>query len=64
MRLVSFRDCRKLTAVARTEALKQTLAEEKEQLAKGLAERDHRVKCDEVAKKIVARGKTRKELEG
>lgn len=51
------------TVVARTEALKQTLAEEKAQLAHGLAERDHRVKCDEVAKKILARGKTRKELE-
>lgn len=31
-------------------------------LAKRLAERDNRVKCDEVAKKIIARGKTRKEL--
>jgi hypothetical protein len=50
-------------AVARTEALKQTLAEEKALLVKGLAERDHRIKCDEVAKKIIARGKTRKELE-
>ncbi|WOO81448.1 uncharacterized protein LOC62_03G004971 [Vanrija pseudolonga] len=49
--------------VERTRKLRQTLEEEKVLLKKGLAERDHRVKCDEVAKKIVARGKTRKELE-
>ncbi|KAL1411136.1 hypothetical protein Q8F55_002086 [Vanrija albida] len=49
--------------VLRTQKLRQTLEEEKVLLKKGLAERNHRVKCDEVAKKIVARGRTRKELD-
>lgn len=47
----------------RNAELKATLEEEKKALAAGLAERAERMKCDEVAKRIMARGKSRAELE-
>jgi hypothetical protein len=52
-----------LTIVARTEEIKRTIAAEKEQLAREQAERDYRMRCDDVAKKIQARGKSRGDLE-
>lgn len=48
---------------SRNDELKATLEEEKKLLAQGMAERDQRIKCDEVAKRIQARGRTRAELE-
>lgn len=48
---------------ARNAELAATLESEKALLAKGLAEREQRIKCDEAAKRIVARGHSRVELE-
>lgn len=52
-----------INLVARTEQLKSTLEEEKELLKKRLWERDQMIKCDELAKRILARGKSRIELD-
>ncbi|BEI84382.1 hypothetical protein CcaverHIS002_0409860 [Cutaneotrichosporon cavernicola] len=49
--------------VSRTEELRRIIAAEKEQLAREQAERDYRMRCDDVARKIQARGKTRAELQ-
>ncbi|WRT69117.1 uncharacterized protein IL334_006101 [Kwoniella shivajii] len=49
--------------VSRTEQLRNALAREKEELGKKRKLREHQVKCDEVAKRINARGKTRAELD-
>ncbi|WVR09019.1 hypothetical protein IAU60_006079 [Kwoniella sp. DSM 27419] len=49
--------------VQRTEQLRQTLAREKEELEKKRKLREHQVKCDEIAKRITARGKSRAELD-
>ncbi|GMK57139.1 hypothetical protein CspeluHIS016_0309790 [Cutaneotrichosporon spelunceum] len=49
--------------IARAQELQRTIAAEKEQLAREQAERDYRMRCDDVAKRIQARGKTRAELQ-
>lgn len=53
----------KLTSVSQTEALRAKLAEETALLQAKQTERARRMKCDEVARKITARGKTRVELD-
>ncbi|WWC63971.1 uncharacterized protein I303_106577 [Kwoniella dejecticola CBS 10117] len=49
--------------VNKTEQLRLTLAKEKEELERKRKLREHQVKCDEIAKRILARGKGRKELD-
>ncbi|CAK9779953.1 hypothetical protein CC85DRAFT_304273 [Cutaneotrichosporon oleaginosum] len=49
--------------VARTEEIQRIILEEKQQLAREQTERDYRMRCDDVAKKILARGKSRADLE-
>ncbi|WWC73040.1 uncharacterized protein I206_107005 [Kwoniella pini CBS 10737] len=49
--------------VNKTEQLRVTLAKEKEELERKRKLREHQVKCDEIAKRILARGQTRKELD-
>ncbi|ORX39346.1 hypothetical protein BD324DRAFT_326629 [Kockovaella imperatae] len=49
--------------VERTEELRATLDSEKILLARRRRERDEQIKCDEVAAKITAKGKTRLELD-
>ena len=49
--------------VKRTEELRATLDGEKVLLARRRRERDEQIKCDEIAAKIIVRGKTRKELD-
>lgn len=49
---------------AETEALKESLKADQALLQSKRRERDHLIKCDEVAAKITSRGKTRAELEG
>ncbi|RSH94997.1 hypothetical protein EHS25_000082 [Saitozyma podzolica] len=48
---------------ARTEQLRETLLEEKALLGKKLRERDHRLQCDEVAKRIIDKGRSRQQLD-
>jgi hypothetical protein len=48
---------------ARTEQLRETLLEEKALLGKKLRERDHRLQCDEVAKRIIDKCKSRQQLD-
>lgn len=52
-----------LTTVSQTNALREKLAEETALLHAKQTERARRMKCDEVARKIQARGKTRVELD-
>ncbi|WWD21251.1 hypothetical protein CI109_105735 [Kwoniella shandongensis] len=49
--------------VQRTQQLRQTLAQEKEELERKRRLRDHQVKCDEVAARIASRGKSRAALD-
>ena len=49
--------------VEKTAEMKITLEREKVLLAQKQEERDQMIKCDEVAKKIKARGHTRAELD-
>jgi hypothetical protein len=49
--------------VSKTDELRQTLEEEKVLLATRRRERDRMIKCDEVAAKVTARGKSRQELD-
>ena len=49
--------------VSKTDELRQTLEEEKVLLATRRRERDRMIKCDEVAAKLIARGKNKQELD-
>ena len=49
--------------MSRTDELRQTLEEEKLLLATRRRERDRMIRCDEVAAKVTARGKSRQELD-
>lgn len=49
--------------MSKTDQLRQTLEEEKVLLATRRRERDRMIKCDEVAAKVTARGKSRQELD-
>ncbi|KAK8843919.1 hypothetical protein IAR55_006711 [Kwoniella newhampshirensis] len=49
--------------VRRTQQLRQTLSQEKEELERMRRLRDHQMKCDEVAARIASRGKSRAELD-
>ncbi|WVQ93169.1 hypothetical protein IAU59_000233 [Kwoniella sp. CBS 9459] len=49
--------------VEQTEQLRQTLAKEKEELERKKKWREHQVRCDEIARRISARGKSRAELD-
>ncbi|WWC91144.1 uncharacterized protein L201_006085 [Kwoniella dendrophila CBS 6074] len=52
-----------IDTVTRTEQLRAALVREKEELENKRKLREHQVKCDEIAKRILVRGKTRKELD-
>ncbi|WVF65490.1 hypothetical protein IAT40_000218 [Kwoniella sp. CBS 6097] len=49
--------------VEQTEQLRQTLAKEKEELERKKKWREHQVRCDEIARRISARGKSRADLD-